>query len=113
MEGPSWLKATTNSLDDQYEEPEFDTTAYYTTIVIGSVQKGSNIMKLSSTRGVYIGREVYLDCVKQDDVYMTIIDVNYETDQIALSEPVSQTVSGAVVKIREPYVEFESEEEGA
>jgi len=103
---PSWVKAATNSLDDQYEEPEYDSTDYYTTLVTGSIQKGSNIMKISSTRGVYVGREVYIDCV-----YLTIIDVNHETDQIVLSEPVSQSVSGAVIKIREPYVEFESEED--
>ena len=102
------MKATTNSLDDQYEEPEYESTAYYTTLVTGSVQKGSNIMKLSSTRGVYVGREVYFSGI---DDYMTIIAVNSETDQIMLNGSITHAVSNEVVKIREPYVEYPTEEE--
>ena len=75
-----------------------DNSAYYTTLVTGTTEKDSNIMSLSSTRGVYIGQLVYCSAVSK---YLEVVDIDRDNCLILLNQVVSQTASNMVVTFRD------------
>lgn len=103
----SWLKITSNSLNGEYKEPEFDPTVYYTTLVRGSSQKDSNVLSVSSTKNVFVGYEVYCACV---DGYFAVVDVDHTSSMVLLNAPVPQSFSNVTVSFREPCLEYDEDE---
>jgi hypothetical protein len=75
-----------------------DNSAYYTTLVTGTTEKDSNIMSLSSTRGVYIGQLVYCSAVSK---YLEVVDIDRDNCLILLNQVVGQTASNMVVTFRD------------
>ena len=104
----SWLKITSNSINGEYKEPEFDPVVYYTTLVRGSSQKNSNVLSVSSTKNVFVGHEVYCACV---DGYFAVVDVDHNSSTVRLNAPVPQSFSNVTVSFREPYLEYDEDED--
>ena len=104
----SWLKITSNSLNGEYKEPEFDPSVYYTTLVRGSSKKNSNVLDVSSTKNVFVGHEVYCASV---DGYFAVVDVDHKSSKVILNAPVPQSFSNVTISFREPYLEYDEEEE--
>jgi len=62
--------------------------------------KDSNIMSVSSTHGVVVGREVYCSLF---DGFLTVVGVDHEAGKVTLNEPMPVSASRFTVTFREPY----------
>lgn len=77
-------------------------------LVTGTVEKDSNIMSLSSTRGVYIGQLVYCSAVSG---YLEVVDIDRDNCLILLNKSVDQSASNMVVTFRDWHDSDEDEDE--
>ena len=77
-------------------------------LVTGTIQKNSNIMSVSSTRGVFIGQLVYCSAVSK---YLEVVDIDHDNCRILLNQAVGQSASNMVVTFRDWNDQSEDDDE--
>ena len=104
----SWSNVLTSPATSSDVVGNANNMDYYTMLVTGTIQKNSNIMSVSSTRGVFIGQLVYCSAVSK---YLEVVDIDHDNCLILLNKSVDQSGSNMVVTFRDWNDPDEEEEE--
>ena len=104
----SWSNVLTTSASPCDVVGNANNMDYYTMLVTGTIQKNSDIMSVSSTRGVYIGQLVYCSAVSR---YLEVVDIDRDNCLILLNQSVDQSGSNMVVTFRDWHDPSEDDDE--
>lgn len=70
---------------------------YYTIMAVGSAEKNTNRVCLSSTEGIFNGRLIYSELI---DGYLTVTDVDYNSNIVTLDGKIPRSGSNVVFTLR-------------
>ena len=70
---------------------------YYTIMAVGSAEKNTNRVSLSSTEGIFSGRLIYSELI---DGYLTVTDVDYNSNVVTLNGNIHHSGTNVVFTLR-------------